>query len=52
MESKERYAGYYKGALKLRKTKSHSTPKSILTRLKELKKQEFIMNVPIGGTNE
>lgn len=52
MESKERYADYYKGALKLRKIKSHFTTKSILIRLKELKNQEFVMNVPLGETNE
>lgn len=52
MGKKSRYAGYYKAALKQKKKPVRSTQKSILGRLKELKKQEFVMNVPIGEGNE
>lgn len=52
MGKKSRYAGYYKAVLKQKKKPVHSTQKSILGRLKQLKNQEFVMNVPIGEGNE
>ena len=52
MARKSRYADYYRGALTLGKVKRHSTQKSILGRLKELKGQEFVMSVPVEATNE
>ncbi len=52
MGKKSRYVGYYKATLKQKKKVVRSTQKSILGRLKELKKQEFVMNVPIGEGNE
>lgn len=51
MARKSRYADYYRGALTLGKVKRHSTQKSILGRLKELKNQEFVVNVPIEGND-
>lgn len=48
MARKSRYADYYRGALALGKVKRRSTQKSILGRLKELKSQEFSVNVPIA----
>lgn len=50
MARKSRYVSYYKGALKVSKKKS--TPKSIRTRLQELKNQEFVMSIPVGDDNE
>lgn len=40
MARKSRYTDYYKGAMSLGKKEKRSTPKSILSRLKELKNQE------------
>ena len=51
MARKSRYVSYYKGAIKVTKQKK-STPKSIRERLQELKKQEFVMSVPVGDDNE
>ena len=51
MSRKSRYADYYRGALALGKTKRRSNQKSILGRLKELKGQEFVVNVPIEGND-
>lgn len=51
MARKSRYADYYRGALTLGKVKRHSTQKSILGRLKELKGREFSVNVPIAGND-
>lgn len=51
MGKKSRYTGYYKAVLNQKKEPVHSTQKSILGRLKQLKKQEFVMNVPIGEKN-
>ena len=47
MARKSRYASYYKGALAVKNKKAKSTKSSILGRLKELKGQEFVVNVPI-----
>ena len=47
MARKSRYANYYKGALAVKNKKAKSTKSSILGRLKELKGQEFVVNVPI-----
>ena len=44
MARKSRYASYYKEALAVKNKKAKS---SILDRLKELKGQEFVVNVPI-----
>lgn len=52
MGKKSRYAGYYKAALNQKKKQALSTQKSILGRLKQLKNQEFVMNVPIGEEDE
>lgn len=52
MGKKSRYAGYYKAVLKQKKKPVHSTQKSILGRLKQLKNRDFVMNVPIGEENE
>ena len=51
MGKKSRYTGYYKAVLNQKKEPVHSTQKSILGRLKQLKNQEFVMNVPIGEEN-
>lgn len=51
MARKSRYLGYYKGVMEMKK-KVVSTPKSILGRLKSLKDQEFVMQVPVGGSHE
>ena len=40
MAKKSRYAGYYKGVLNQKKKSARSTQKSVLGKLKELKKQE------------
>ena len=47
MARKSRYASYYKGALTVKNKKAKSTKSSILGRLKGLKEQEFVVNVPI-----
>ena len=52
MARKSRYASYYKGALAVKNKKTKSTKSSILGRLKELKEQEFIMNVPVEDVDE
>lgn len=52
MGKKSRYVGYYKATLNQKKKPARSTQKSILGKLKQLKNQEFIMNVPIGEGNE
>jgi len=52
MAKKSRYAGYYRAVLNQKKKPARSTQKSILGKLKELKGQEFVMNVPIGEGNE
>ena len=49
MARKSRYASYYKAVTGRGKTKS--TKSSILGRLKELKEQEFVVNVPIEGND-
>lgn len=51
MGKKSRYTGYYKAVLNQNKEPVRSTQKSILGRLKQLKNQEFVMNVPIGEKN-
>lgn len=40
MAKKSRYIGYYKAVLKQKKKPARSTRKSVLGRLKEMKKQE------------
>lgn len=52
MGKKSRYAGYYKSVLNQKNKLARSTQKSILGKLKQLKNQEFIMNVPVGEGNE
>ena len=52
MARKTRYTDYYRGMLKIGKKENRSTPKSILDRLKKMKNQEFIMNVPVGVADE
>lgn len=52
MARKSRYASYYKAAMTSKKKKVKSTKSSILGRLKELKEQEFIMNVPVEDADE
>lgn len=52
MARKSRYTEYYRGTLAGFEKKKRSTQKSILGRLKELKGQEFVMNVPIKDKNE
>ena len=49
MARKSRYASYYKAIAGREKTKS--TQSSILRRLRELKGQEFVMNVPVEQAN-
>jgi len=49
MARKSRYASYYKAVAGKKKAKS--TKSSILKRLKELKGQEFVMNVPVEQVN-
>ena len=51
MARKSRYASYYKEALAVKNKKAKSTKSSILGRLKELKEQEFVVNVPIEGND-
>ena len=51
MGKKSRYTGYSKAVLNQKKEPVRSTQKSILGRLKQLKNQEFVMNVPIGEEN-
>ena len=51
MARKSRYIDYAKGLQKLQAKEKRSTPNSILAKLKQLKGQEFSMNVPIGGTD-
>ncbi|CRZ35100.1 hypothetical protein DFR55_12930 [Herbinix hemicellulosilytica] len=51
MARKSRYASYYMGALASKNKKAKSTKSSILGRLKELKGQEFVVNVPIEGND-
>ena len=51
MARKSRYVDYAKGLQRLQEKEKSSTPKSILAKLKQLKGQEFSMNVPIGGTD-
>lgn len=51
MARKSRYIDYAKGLQRLQEKEKSSTPKSILAKLKQLKGQEFSMNVPIGGTD-
>ncbi len=52
MARKSRYASYYKVAMTSKKKTVKSTKSSILGRLKELKEQEFIMNVPVEDVDE
>ncbi len=52
MARKSRYASYYRAAMASKNRELKSTKSSILGRLKELKGQEFIMNVPVESTNE
>ena len=40
MGKKSRYTGYYKAVLNQKKKTAHSTQKSVLGKLKQLKKQE------------
>ena len=47
MARKSRYVDYYKAALG-KKNPKRSTKSSLLGKLKELKNQEFVMNVPVG----
>lgn len=51
MARKSRYLDYAKGLQRLQEKEKSSTPKSILAKLKQLKGQEFSMNVPIGGAD-
>lgn len=64
MATKSRYAGYAKAVQSIKEKQAvtagnnkkktcagGSTPVSILEKLKSLKNQEFIMNVPMGGTD-
>lgn len=51
MARKSRYVYYYKAALGQKKP-VRSTKSSLLGRLKELKNQEFVMNVPVGEKDE
>lgn len=51
MARKSRYIDYAKGLQKLQKKEKISTPSSVLAKLKQLKGQEFSMNVPIGGAD-
>ena len=51
MARKSRYASYYKSAMAVKSKKAKSTKSSILGRLKELKEQEFVVNVPIEGND-
>ena len=51
MAKKSRYIGYVQGMKKVRKNEKHSTPTSLLERMKSLKGQEFRLHVPIGGTD-
>ncbi len=62
MARKSRYQGYLNGMKEyenqksrrkaVRSEESHSSPKSILAKLKALKGQAAVVTVPIGGTNE
>ena len=52
MGKKSRYTGYYKAVVNQKKEPVHSTKKSILGKLKQLKNKEIVMNVPIGEGNE
>ena len=55
MAKKTRYLEYTKGIQKIKrgqKTESRSTVKSVLQKLKDLKDQEFDINIPIGGEDE
>lgn len=51
MARKSRYIDYAKGLQKLQKKEKISTTSSVLAKLKQLKGQEFSMNVPIGGAD-
>lgn len=51
MSKRARYEAYYKRAIAPKEEKKRSTKKSLIRRLKELKGQEFVMNVPIGGAD-
>lgn len=51
MAKKSRYIGYMQGMENIKKREQHSTPTSLLEKLKSLKGQEFLLNVPIGGTD-
>lgn len=51
MARKSRYESYYKAVIDSGKRKDKSTKSSILGRLKELKGQEFIVNVPVEEAN-
>lgn len=54
MAKKSRYMEYTKGYQKIRKgqkRENRSTTKSVLQKLKDLKNEEFSMNVPIGDAN-
>lgn len=54
MAKKSRYMEYTKGIQKIKKgqkQESRSTTKSVLKKLKDLKNQEFNINVPIGDAN-
>lgn len=52
MAKKLRYIGYVQGMENSKRKEQHSTPTSLLKKLKSLKGQEFQLNVPIGGTDE
>lgn len=51
MAKKSRYIGYLQAMKKVAEKKKHSTPNSLLEKLKSLKGQEFQLNVPIGGSD-
>lgn len=52
MAKKSRFIGYMQGMENIKKQEEHSTPTSLLEKLRSLKGQEFQLNVPIGGTDE
>lgn len=51
MARKTRYMNYYRNALRATRKEKKSTPKSVLGKLKELQKQEFVMEIPIADRN-
>ncbi len=53
MGRRSRYMSYVEGLKKLKEeSEKHSTPKSILEKLKSMKDQDAVITVPVGDEDE